>query len=164
MPKPQKKTKFSLFKLCISLLAPFSAASIGSFFTFSAIPTWYQALRKPTFTPPNSIFGPVWTILYILMGISLYLVWQSKNKKSKLSSYYLFFIQLILNSLWSIIFFGLHALFSAVICIIALWIFLFLTILFFYRFSKQASLLLIPYICWVSYASLLTFFVYLLNR
>lgn len=162
--KLKSKTKLSLPRLFISLLFPFIAATVGSLFTFSAIPTWYQTLHKPLFTPPNSIFGPVWTILYILMGISFYLLWQSKNKKSKKSAYYLFFTQLILNSLWSIIFFGFHLLFSAIICIIALWIFIFLTIVYFYRFSKTASLLLIPYICWVSFASLLTFFIYILNR
>ncbi len=164
MPKLQKKKQFSIFKLLASLLLPFIAAVIGSLFTFSAIPSWYQTLHKPIFTPPNGIFGPVWTILYILMGISFFLVWQSKNKKNKLPAYYLFFIQLILNALWSIIFFGLHALFSSVICILALWMFIFLTILFFYKFSKTASVLLIPYICWVSFASLLTFFIYSLNK
>lgn len=97
----------SVIRLVVSLLASFAAAGIGSLFTFKAIPTWYAALKKPRYTPPNWAFGPVWTILYILMAISVFLVWQKGlATPGVLLAFTLFWVQLAFNALWSVIFFG----------------------------------------------------------
>jgi translocator protein len=153
----------NILKLLISIGICLGAAILGSFFTISSIPTWYAALNKPFFSPPNWIFGPVWTTLYILMGISLYLVWISKIK-SKQKAINLFLIQLGLNALWSIIFFGMKNPILALVDIIALWITIFLTIKTFYTISKLAANLLVPYILWVSFASLLNLMIVVLNQ
>lgn len=140
------------------------AGIIGSFFTAPSIASWYASLQKPFFTPPNWVFAPVWTTLFLLMGISLYLVWEKGlgDRKVKLAVS-VFSIQLILNILWSVLFFGLQNSFLAFIEIILLWIAILATIILFYRISVKASLLLIPYIVWVSIASLLNYSVWVLN-
>ncbi len=135
---------------------------MGSIFTFSAIPNWYVTLNKPFFSPPNWVFGPVWTILYILMGISLYLVWISKSK-IKQNAINLFFVQLGLNVLWSILFFGLRNPALALIDIVALWVAIFLTIKSFSKINKLAGNLQIPYLAWVTFASILNLSIVLLN-
>ena len=148
-------------KLIVSILICQIAGIIGSIFTTPSITTWYADLQQPAFSPPNWVFGPVWITLYTLMGISLYLVWNKKNNvKIPLT---LFFIQLILNSIWSIIFFGLQNPFYALIEIIILWITILLTIISFYKISKKASLLLLPYIIWVTVATTLNYYIWILN-
>src|SRR5690348_5991083 len=97
-----------ILKLILSIVLSFSAAAIGNIATIPNIPSWYQTLEKPFFNPPNWVFGPVWTVLYTLIGISLYLIWTSPAKESKTKAYYAFAAQLALNTLWSIVFFGLH--------------------------------------------------------
>ena len=149
------------FKLIISLIIPQLAAIIGGLFTTKSIPTWYATLIKPSFNPPNWLFGPVWTTLYLLMGISLYLVWNSQ--KDFKVALIIFGIQLGLNLLWSILFFGLHQPLWAFIEIIFLWIFIVLNIIFFYKISPVAGLIQIPYLLWVSFAALLNFFLWRLN-
>lgn len=151
----------NISKLIISIALCLSAGALGSLFTSSSIPTWYAALQKPAFNPPSWIFGPVWTLLYIMMGIALYLVWTNK-KKSK-TAITIFGIQLALNALWSILFFGLKSPLYAFIDIIALWITILLAIIYFYKTSKTAAYLLIPYILWVSFASVLNFYLMILN-
>ena len=156
--------KIKYWKLVISILIPLIASAIGSFFTSTSVSTWYIGLNKPVFNPPNWIFGPVWTTLYILMGISLYLVWNKgiKTKKAK-AAVTIFSIQLALNILWSVIFFGLKSPLFAFIEIIFLWSAILMTIIYFYRISKPASYLLIPYILWVSFAAVLNFYLFILN-
>jgi len=151
-------------KLIIAIGVCLLAGIIGSIFTASSIKNWYALLKKPFFNPPSWIFSPVWTILYILMGISLYLVREkgSKYPGVKLGTG-IFSVQLILNTLWSIIFFGLRAPFYAFIEIIFLWITILLTILQFRKISKKASYLLIPYILWVSLAAVLNYYIWILN-
>lgn len=144
-------------KLLLSIGLCLGVGIVGSFFTISAIPTWYAGLNKPVFSPPNWVFGPVWTILYILMGISLYLVWQKKKIPP------VFWVQLILNALWSTIFFGLKNPGLALVDIIALWIAIILTIKSFYKINKFAGKLLIPYFLWVSFATILNLFTVPLN-
>ncbi len=144
-------------KLILSIGLCLGAGILGSFFTVSAIPTWYQTLNKPSFSPPNWIFGSVWTILYFLMGISLYLVWTKRTVPT------VFWIQLILNALWSIIFFGMRNPTLALVDIVALWIAIVLTIKSFYRINKLAGKLLIPYLLWVSFATILNLSIVLLN-
>lgn len=149
-------------KLVLSLLVCLGAGIIASVFTVSSIPSWFVTLNKPFFSPPNWIFGPVWTTLYILMGISLYLVWVSKSK-IKQKAITLFFIQLELNVLWSILFFGMKSPILAFVDIVVLLITIFLTIKSFYPISRLAAYLLIPYILWVSFAALLNLSIALLN-
>ena len=151
-------------KLIISIIIPFIAAAIGSFFTSSAVMTWYTTLQRPSFSPPNWIFAPVWTILYLLMGISLYLVWREgwDNKDVK-KGMIVFFIHLVLNAAWSIIFFGLQLPFYAFVEIIFLWFSIYLTMLLFSNVSRKAAYLLVPYILWVSFALVLNYFIFILN-
>jgi len=153
-----------LVKLIISIVICNSAGFIGSIFTTSAIPTWYSSLEKPSFNPPNWVFGPVWTTLYTLMGISAYLVWRQGIHNSQVKTALIIFgIQLFLNAIWSPIFFGLRALFAALVVIGILWITILLTIFTFYKVSTIAALLLIPYILWVSFATVLNYSLWALN-
>jgi tryptophan-rich sensory protein len=151
----------NITKLIVSIAIPLIAAGIGSFFTSSKIPAWYAALQKPAFNPPNWIFGPVWTILFIMMGIALYLVWTSG--KANTAALWIFGIQLGLNVLWSILFFGMQSPLWAFVDIIALWLAILATIISFYSVSATASYLLIPYILWVSFATILNWKIMVLN-
>jgi tryptophan-rich sensory protein len=144
-------------KLLISIIVVQLAGVIGSLFTVTGANSWYASLNQPSFAPPNWLFGPVWITLYLLMGISLYLAWENK------ANLRIFFIQLVLNSLWTIFFFGLQFPLLGFIEIIILWIAILLTILEFYKTSKTAAYLLIPYILWVSFAAILNFGYLLLN-
>lgn len=148
-------------KLVLSILLSFSASLIGSIFTSSSVSTWYLTIQKPSFNPPSWVFGPVWTILYFLIGVSFYLIWINKKKTKK--AIWIFIIQLVLNALWSILFFGLQSPLAAFIEIIVLWIAILATIISFYKISKHAAYLLIPYILWVSFASVLNFAIMYLN-
>lgn len=152
------------FKLIVSIGISLAAGVIGSIFTTPAIPGWYATLQKPFFTPPDWVFGPAWTTLYILMGIALFLVWDkgSQVRKVKLGMG-VFGVQLVLNFLWSVLFFGLQNPFYALMEIAFLWLAILLTIIVFYGIDRRASLLLIPYILWVSFASVLNYFVWMLN-
>ena len=144
-------------KLIISILLTQSAGAVGTIFTISAIPTWYAFLNKPVFSPPNWVFGPVWTILYTLIGISLYKIWIKKG------NLILFSFHLFLNAIWSPIFFGLKNLGLAFFVIILMDISLIVIIKNFYKLNKIASLMLIPYLLWISFASLLNYSVWKLN-
>jgi benzodiazapine receptor len=149
-------------KFFAALLLSFSTAAIGSIATFSNIPTWYASLAKPAFTPPSWLFGPVWTILYILIGISFYLVWTAKIKH-KNSIFIVFFIQFILNALWSIVFFGLHSLWGGLVVILLLLVSI-VTLMAFCRKSKPAiGYLLIPYLLWVGFATCLNLSIAFMN-
>lgn len=133
-------------------------------FTISAIPTWYQTLHKPMFSPPNWIFAPVWTTLYFLMGVALYLIWQRGIKKDNVQdAIKLFLLQLFLNFTWSLIFFGLHLPILAFIDIVLLWTSILLCIKVFYSLNKTASFILIPYLLWVSFAGILNAYIVILN-
>jgi len=157
-----KTNKIIKFVLSIALCQV--AGLIGSLFTTPSIPTWYASLQKPSFAPPNWLFGPVWITLYTLMGISLYLVW-NKGLKNKLvkKGLLIFGIQLALNALWSFLFFGLRSPLYGFIEIIVLWIAIGFTILKFYRISKNATFLLLPYITWVTIAAVLNYYIWILN-
>lgn len=156
--------KIKVLPLTLSIGICFLAAAIGSVFTTSAIDTWYVTLNKPFFNPPNWVFAPVWSILYLTMAISLYLVWNGKGeKKEKSLGIKYFFAQLILNTLWSILFFGLKSPPLAFLGILLLWVAICLTIRSFSRISKAAELLLIPYLAWVSFATILNLTIVLLN-
>lgn len=146
-------------KLIYSILICELAGIIGSFFTAT---NWYGSLVKPSFNPPSWIFGPVWLILYFLMGISLYLVWTSKSKLKE-DALKFFYIQLFFNALWSVLFFGLKNIFLSFLDITLLWIFIIVTMVKFYKISKESVYLLLAYFLWVSFASVLNFYILLLN-
>jgi tryptophan-rich sensory protein len=151
-------------KLIISIAVCVAVGGVSGFFTSSEITTWYAALNKPSFNPPNYLFAPVWTTLYVLMGISFWLIWKSDaplDMKNK--AILLFAIQLILNFFWSIIFFSMHQPGYAFIEVIFLWLFILFSIITFHPISKTAAYLLIPYLCWVSFASALNFSIWYLN-
>jgi len=149
-----KKTSKLLFFIIICQ----TAGIIGSIFTYPSLQNWYPYITKPFFTPPSFIFAPVWIILFLLMGISIYLVWE--NKKINLNW---FWLQLGLNIMWSIIFFGLKSPALGFIVILLLWFAIFKTIKEFGKYNKLASYLLYPYLIWVSFAGILNFSIMLLN-
>jgi len=156
--------KSKAFSLLLSIAICQAAGLIGSFFTAPAIPTWYATLQKPSFSPPNWLFAPVWISLYALMGIALFLIWQKGwQKKSVKQALTIFGFQLGLNSLWSIIFFGFQSPFWALVEIIILWGLILLTIIKFKPLSKTASLLLVPYLLWTTFATILNFAIARLN-
>lgn len=179
--------KDKIIKFFVSIIICQSAGAIGSAFTISEIGGWYATLNKPFFNPPNWIFGPVWSFLFLLMGISFYIVWEkkfsvkvlAKEKELKIWNHFskklwvgswkeenvvvIFFLQLVLNILWSVVFFGMHSPATAFFEILMLWFAIFYTIINFYRISKIASYLLIPYILWVSFAVVLNCFIWILN-
>ena len=156
--------KINYLKLISSIVICQLAGIIGSFFTSSSVSNWYVTLNKPFFNPPSWVFGPVWITLYLMMGISLYIVWNGglRNKHAKIAIT-IFGIQLLLNSVWSILFFGLQSPLSAFIEIVLLWGAILATIIYFYRISKIASYLLIPYFLWVSFAAVLNLAIVYLN-
>jgi len=149
-------------KFIIAIVAPFAAGAIGNLATIPNIPTWYETLNKPWFNPPNEVFGPVWSVLYLLMGLSLYIVWSSKKRTSR-NGYIAFSVQLVLNSLWSIVFFGLHQPWWALLVILALIFAIIMTMREFWKSSKLSTWLLVPYIAWVSFATCLNFSIAFLN-
>jgi translocator protein len=160
----EKRTKLNIWKLIVSIVICQLAGLVGSFFTFPAVSTWYLTLNKPSFNPPSWLFGPVWTFLFLLMGISIYLIWTKGPSLNNSKAFEFFIIQLVLNILWSVLFFGLHSPLAAFIEIILLWIAILLTIIYSFKVSKSVSYLLIPYILWVTFASVLNLSIYLLNR
>lgn len=149
-------------KLLFSILICEGAGIVGSIFTFSAISTWYVTLSKPTFSPPNFIFGPVWTILYFLMGISVYLIWKSRKKVKEALN--IFWIHLFFNATWSIAFFGFRSPLLGLVNILILWVLVIMVIYRFWKIKWVAGLLLLPYLAWVSFAAFLNYNIWLLNR
>lgn len=151
-------------RLIISLALPQLAGIVGSLFTTSAIPTWYATLQRPSFSPPNWLFGPAWITLYILMGISIYLIWQKvEQNKTARGAIRLFWIHLFFNAIWSIIFFGLQNPGLAFVNIIIIWLLIIALMIKFWKINRWATYLLIPYLLWVSFASVLNYFIWYLN-
>lgn len=162
MSNQKKYIPFVAFVLCVAL--PLAIGGIGGFFTFESVKTWYITLNKPSFNPPNWIFGPVWTTLYILMGISSFLVWQ-KRKQTTLynKAIFIYLAQLVLNLMWSFLFFYLQEIAWALVEIVILWAVILVNAVVFYKINKLAGLLYLPYILWVSFASYLTYSIFVLN-
>lgn len=155
----------AISKLIISIALPLLVGFSSSYFTITGVDSWYGTIQKPSWNPPNAVFGPVWTTLYILMGISLFLVWKSEAYKSyKKNAVILFCIQLVLNFFWSFIFFNQHQIGLALAEIIVLWFFILLTIFSFSKVDKIAAWLLVPYISWVSFAAILNYTIWQLNK
>lgn len=153
-----------VLRFITSIIICQSAGIFGSLFTFEAVPDWYITLEKPFFAPPNWIFGPVWIILYFLMGVSLYIVWKDELKSKTRNVFFVVFaIQLILNALWSLLFFGLKSPLLGLIDILILDVMLVVTIFYAKRVSKYAAMLLIPYMVWIIIASVLNYAIMVLN-
>lgn len=154
-----------ILALFISIAICGLAGAIGAVFTYRRIPNWYASLDKPSFSPPNWLFGPVWTLLYLLMGIAAYLIWrEGTDNPAVMSALVVFGVQLFLNVLWPAVFFGLKTLSGGLIVITLLWLAILITILRFLSFSLAAALLLLPYIAWVTFAAVLNVALFVMNR
>jgi len=156
--------RVDIIKLIVSVAVPLVAGVGSSVVTLSSISTWYVTLNKPGWTPPNAAFGPVWTVLYILMGLALFLVWRSLRTGTRDIAIALFAAQLAVNVIWTLAFFGLQNTLYGLLAIVPLWILIAATIYQFYKVDRRASYLLVPYIVWVTIATALNASVYLLNR
>jgi translocator protein len=153
-----------IFKLLIAIFIPLAVGGLSGYLTVPAINGWYVTLNKPSFNPPNYLFGPVWTILYTMMGIAYFLVWKSKLlTENKTKAYLFYWVQLFLNFMWSIVFFYYENPAIALIIIILMLISIAATIFSFKKFSNIAAWLLVPYICWVGFATALNFELWRLN-
>lgn len=153
-----------LVQVAAAVLACEAVGLIGSIFTAPAVVRWYPALEKPFFNPPAWVFAPTWTLLYAMMGVALYMIWRKKEQGYNVSlALTLFFTQLFLNGMWSFLFFGLKSLELAVLDILMLWVLIILTVVQFWGIDRRASLLMIPYLAWVSYASILAYAIWRLN-
>ncbi|MCC6563943.1 tryptophan-rich sensory protein [Candidatus Uhrbacteria bacterium] len=153
-----------ILTLALSIGVCLFAGIFGSIFTASEVPTWFATLVKPTWSPPAWVFGPVWTTLYVLMGVSAWMIWQKgwKRKDVKMALR-VFAAQLVLNALWSLIFFGWHQLGWAFLEVVLLWVMILVTIVSFAKISRPAAWLLAPYLAWVTLASVLNFTIWQLN-
>jgi len=155
----------SVLKLVVSLAVVLAAGAVGSLATAKTIPTWYKGLAKPSFNPPEWLFGPAWTLLYLLMAVAAFLVWkQGFGAPGVKLALAVFLVQLVLNALWSVFFFGLRSPLAGLVDIIVLWLAIVATIIFFFRVSVPAGVMLLPYIAWVSFAALLNAAILRLNR
>lgn len=153
-------------KLLVSIAIPFLVGAFGAFFTTAdTLNNWYAGLRKPPFNPPDWVFGPVWTTLYIMMGIAAFLIWR-KGLDDKVVRIALacFIVQLFLNAIWTPLFFGLHSPLLGLIDIVLLLNAVIVTIYAFSKISRPAAILLVPYLAWVFFATLLNASLYILNR
>ena len=156
--------KSQIFKLLASLSLPIGLGAVAGLFTAEAVPEWYETLNRPSFNPPNWLFGPVWTFLYILLGISLYLIWKQSASKERNLAIIIFLLQQALNFGWSFIFFYFNMIGLALIEIILLWINIILMLVLFYKIKPMAAYINIPYLLWVTFATVLNASYYLLNR
>jgi tryptophan-rich sensory protein len=150
-------------KAVLSISLCFVLGSSGGLITINEIPGWYATLLKPTFNPPNWLFGPVWTALYIMMGVAFYLVWRNPPSAGRKKALSAFLVQFALNCAWTPVFFSLHMTGAALVVIVLMWLAILRTIFLFAPFSKTASWLLVPYISWVSFATLLNAAIWWLN-
>lgn len=150
-------------KLLVSILLPLAVGGLSGMYTSQAVPEWFATLNRPSFSPPNWLFGPVWTILYTLMGISLFLIWKQNSSRERNLAILIFLLQLTLNFFWSFIFFFLNRIGMALIEIILLWINILIMIVLFYKIKPIAACLNIPYLLWVSFATALNTAYFILN-
>ena len=152
-----------ILKLIISLALPLLVGFTASLYTRPEIEGWYRLLNRPEWNPPNWLFAPVWTSLYILMGVACYLIWIKAPSAKRSAALLLYFVQLALNFTWSFLFFRMHQPGLAFVEIILLWLCILLTIFAFARLSRLAAWLLVPYISWVSFAAILNHTIWQMN-
>jgi tryptophan-rich sensory protein len=153
----------SIVGVIVWLAVCFSAGVVGSRFTGPAVASWYAGIAKPSWTPPNSVFGPVWSALYLMMGLAAWLVWRKAGFSGAPGAMLLFGLQLVVNAAWSWIFFGLRRFDLGFLEIVVLWALILVTVIAFWRHDTRAALLLLPYLAWVSYAGALNFAIWRLN-
>ena len=157
-------SSFQFFPFSISLVITLVIAAVASLVTVPQVQSWYPGLNKPSFNPPNQLFGPVWSVLYVMIATAAYLVWKRRDASALYrTTRWVYFLQLLFNFMWSIVFFGLHQILPALVVIVLLWVSIVATIYYFSKFSKTAAWLLVPYLLWVTFASALNFSIYLLN-
>ncbi|MCU0303913.1 MAG: tryptophan-rich sensory protein [Thermoanaerobaculales bacterium] len=153
------------FKLVLAIIIPLAVGGLSGYATSGGVADWYPTLVKPGFNPPAWVFGPVWTVLYLMMGVAAYLVWRrgldTEGVRIALTA---FVVQLALNGLWSVLFFGLRSPGLALVEIVVLWITIAGTTALFHRVVPAAAVLLLPYLAWVSFAALLNASLWWLNR
>ncbi len=164
MKLPINMNANTILKLIVSIALPLAVGGIAGFYTSQAIPTWYTTLNRPSFNPPNWLFGPVWTTLYLLMGISLYMIWSLPSGRERNIGLLAFGIQLVLNFGWSFIFFYYRTIGLALIEIVLLWVSIVVMIILFYKLKPLTAYLNIPYLLWVSFATALNAAYYHLNH
>lgn len=145
------------FALC------YAAGALGSLFTIQAVPTWYAGLVKPSWNPPAWVFGPAWTLLYIMMSVAAWMIWRREHSAARSRALHWFMLQLLLNAMWSPVFFGCHSPLAGLVIIVALWLAIVVTLVLFWRQSSPAAAWLVPYLAWVSFATALNFAVWKLN-
>ncbi|MGB9175611.1 MAG: TspO/MBR family protein [Methanoregula sp.] len=164
MESSDKITIQSYPKLAAAILLCVIVGSLGSLVTTTGSGSWYSTLQKPFFAPPNWLFAPMWLTLFVLMGIALYLVWESGTERRDVQvALGIFGVQFLLNVIWSFLFFGLESPLLGLIDILLLWVMIVATILAFYRVKKSAAYLLIPYLAWVTIAAALNGAIYFMN-
>lgn len=158
------KRRFRFLPFVINLLIPFIFAGLGGLITVKSVNIWYPHIQKPSFNPPNWLFGPVWSILFLLIGISAYLIWTKREKITHFPrTVAIYFIQLILNLGWSFLFFYSHLIGAALIEILVLLVSIVINGIVFYKIDKTAGVFFIPYFLWVSFAAFLTYSIFMLN-
>ena len=153
-----------ILKLVASLLLPLGVGGIAGMYTTEAIPGWYASLVQPSFNPPNWVFGPVWTTLYIIMGISLFLIWKLPASKERNQAILVFMVQLVLNFCWSFFFFHFKMIGLALVDIVGLWIMILVMLFRFYKLKPISAYINIPYLLWVTFATALNTAYFFLNR
>ncbi|MDD3875969.1 MAG: tryptophan-rich sensory protein [Bacteroidales bacterium] len=156
-------SKSQIIKLMLSIILPLGIGAIAGMFTSEAVPDWYATLNRPSFNPPNWLFGPVWTTLYLIMGVSLFLIWNQKKSTERKIAIGVFLLQLTLNFAWSFIFFYFNMIGLALIEIVLLWISIFMMLVLFYKIKPIAAYINIPYLLWVTFATVLNASYYFLN-
>ncbi len=151
--------------LLVAVLIPQVVAALSAWSTFGAVRDWYPSLVRPVIAPPSWVFGPVWTLLYLMMGIASWLVWERRGRDPRVGiALGLYAVQLLINGLWSPVFFTLHALGWAVVVIVALWVLIAATLRAFWQVSRPAGAMLVPYLLWVTFATALNVEFWRLNR
>jgi tryptophan-rich sensory protein len=167
LPRPSPSLPHRLAALVLSLFAVFAVAALGGLATASGTASWYATIAKPSFNPPSWVFGPVWTLLYILMAVAAYLLWSApiRPEAAPIRRWALiaYAVQLLLNLAWSPAFFALQSPFAGVLVIVPLWISILVTLLLAWRVRRSAAMLLLPYLAWVSFAALLNMAIWRLN-
>lgn len=148
--------KTLILKLLISIALPLGVGAIAGMFTAQAVPEWFASLNRPWFSPPNWVFGPVWTFLYLLMGISFFLIWKQDANRNRKLAFVVYFVQLLLNFAWSFIFFYFKMIGLALVEIVLLWLTIVAMLVLFHRVKPAAAYLNVPYLLWVTFATILT--------
>ena len=160
----RRSTKAQVIGLVVAVVVCYGAALLGNLATMPQIPTWYAGIAKPPWTPPDWLFGPVWSLLYAMMAVAAWLIWRQSDWKTAKSPLLWFAAQLILNSLWSILFFGMQKPAWSMVEVFFLWLAILMTVRAFWPVSRLAAGLLVPYLLWVSFASVLNVAIWQLNR